>query len=121
MTSLNKKNILLRINLAAFIVGGLITIWALVRNRIDKENATFLSGLSPTLLFVILTMSLILGIAVYLFCISFRGSFWSGFLGRSIENLFANKIAVLLLFSFSGVLCLHIHIGSNPGFSGILS
>ena len=99
MTSANKKNVLLRINLAAFIVGGLATIWALVRNRIGGETASFLSALSPALLFVILAIGLTLGIAVYLFCISFRGRFWSGFLGRSIENLFAKNIAVLLLFS----------------------
>ena len=125
MTSEKKKNFLLRLNLVVVIAGGLTTIWALVQNTGDKENVSFLSELSPALLIVILTISLFLAIIIYLFCISFRESFWVGFLGKSIEYIFVEKIAVylflfLLLVSYATLFASDQTLGPLASYRGRL-
>ena len=103
MTSLKKKSFLLRINLVAILGGGLFTIWALMQGFGGIENATSLGGLSPVLLATILAIGLFLAITIYIFYLSFRNDFWAIPLGRSIENLFAQRIAAyLLLFLLLG-------------------
>lgn len=93
------KTFVLRINLLLAMLGGLLTLWVLLREPSEAQAAIFLGFSLPRLLILLVIVSILLASA-FLFYRSFSSDFGSSRMGEMLQAAFMGRWLPALLMVF---------------------